>query len=162
MLRSAYLSQYHTTNAPYSSSSTRSSYQKDKRAKPGNLTKSRLLSEKGENCIGKYFYLFFMLQNFVSWHRWTIAALSSRRSGLYTATVPVTCGEQSRTEKFFSPSTSVASYKYHPHTNVNRSATLIERKCLRNLGNYTQSNALSDIGKHWAETYFHIVYALGG
>ena len=72
------------------------------------------------------------------------------------------CGEQSRTEKFFSPSTSVASYKYHPHTNLNRSATLIERKFLRNLGNYTQSNALSDIGKHWAETYFHIVYALGG
>ena len=37
--------QYHPTNAPHSSSSTRCSYQKDKRAKPGNLPKSNAVSQ---------------------------------------------------------------------------------------------------------------------
>jgi len=33
----------HSTNAPYSSSSLRCSYHKDKRAKPGNVRKSEAL-----------------------------------------------------------------------------------------------------------------------
>ena len=37
--------QYHSTNAPHSSSSTRWSYRKDKRARPGNLPKSNALTE---------------------------------------------------------------------------------------------------------------------
>jgi len=37
--------QYHSINAPHSSSSTLFSYQKDKRAKPRNLTKRNVLSE---------------------------------------------------------------------------------------------------------------------
>jgi hypothetical protein len=40
---------YHPIDAPYSSSSTHCSYQKDKRAKPGNLVKSKALSEIGEH-----------------------------------------------------------------------------------------------------------------
>ena len=36
--------QYHSTNATYLSSSTRCSYQKDKRKKPGNLPNSSALS----------------------------------------------------------------------------------------------------------------------
>jgi hypothetical protein len=39
--------QYHSTNAPHSSSSTCCSYQRDKRANPGNLTKRQYLSESG-------------------------------------------------------------------------------------------------------------------
>jgi hypothetical protein len=39
--------QYNSTNAPYSSSSTCFSFQKDKRAKCGNLPKSNTLSEIG-------------------------------------------------------------------------------------------------------------------
>ena len=46
--------QYHSTNAPYSVSSTCCFYQKDKRAKPGNLPKkSNALSEIGEHWIEK-------------------------------------------------------------------------------------------------------------
>ena len=41
---SVFLCQYLPTNAPYSSSSTSRSYQKDKRAKPGNLPKLRFSS----------------------------------------------------------------------------------------------------------------------
>ena len=40
---------YHPTNAPHSSSSTRFSYQKDKRAKPGNLAESNTVSEIRQN-----------------------------------------------------------------------------------------------------------------
>jgi hypothetical protein len=46
---------YHYTNAPHSSLSTCCSYQKDKRAKPGNLPKGNVLSETGEHRIEKYF-----------------------------------------------------------------------------------------------------------
>jgi hypothetical protein len=50
---SIYPCQYHSTYSLYSSISTCCSYQKDKRAKPGNLPKSNVLSEIGENCIEK-------------------------------------------------------------------------------------------------------------
>jgi hypothetical protein len=50
---------YHSTNAPYSSSSTHCSCQKDKRAKPGNLTKNNAVSEIGEHWIEKYFHLVY-------------------------------------------------------------------------------------------------------
>ena len=43
--------QYDHTNAPYSSSSTCCCYQKDKRAKPGNLPKCNALLEIWEQCI---------------------------------------------------------------------------------------------------------------
>jgi hypothetical protein len=48
--------QYHSTNAPYSSSSTRCSYQQDKRAKPGNFPKGNAVSEIGEHCIEHSFF----------------------------------------------------------------------------------------------------------
>jgi hypothetical protein len=41
--------QYYSTIAPYSASSTYCSYQKDKRAKPGNFPNSRSLSDIGEH-----------------------------------------------------------------------------------------------------------------
>jgi hypothetical protein len=44
---SIFPSQYKPTNTPYSSSSTCCCYQKDKRAKPGNFTKSSTLSGIG-------------------------------------------------------------------------------------------------------------------
>ena len=50
-----FLCQYHSIDAPYSSSSTRFSYQEDKRAKPGTLTKSNAYSDVGDNWIEKYF-----------------------------------------------------------------------------------------------------------
>ena len=45
--------QYHSANASYSSSSTRCSYQKDRRSKPGSIPKSNVLWEIGEHPIGK-------------------------------------------------------------------------------------------------------------
>jgi len=51
--------QYHSTNAPYFSSSTCCSYQKDKRAKPGDLPKSDVLAESGESWGERYFHLVF-------------------------------------------------------------------------------------------------------
>jgi hypothetical protein len=47
--------QYRSTNAPYSSSSTRRSYQRDKRAKSGNLPKSNAFSKVGEHWIESTF-----------------------------------------------------------------------------------------------------------
>jgi hypothetical protein len=41
--------QYHSINAPYSSSSTRCSYQTNKQARPGNLPQSDTLSEIGQH-----------------------------------------------------------------------------------------------------------------
>jgi hypothetical protein len=49
--------QYHSTTAPYSSSSTRRSYQKAKFTKPGNLPKSNALSEIEERWIEEYGHL---------------------------------------------------------------------------------------------------------
>jgi hypothetical protein len=49
--------QYHSTNASHSSSSTYYSYQKDKRAKPGNLTERNVLSETWQLWIEKYCHL---------------------------------------------------------------------------------------------------------
>jgi hypothetical protein len=46
--------QYHSTNAPFSSSYARCPYQKSKRAKLGNL------SEIGEHCIEKHFHFFHL------------------------------------------------------------------------------------------------------
>ena len=43
----------HSTNVPYSSSSTRLTCQKDKRTKPRNLSKSNAFSEIGQNGIKK-------------------------------------------------------------------------------------------------------------
>ena len=51
--------QYHSIIAPYSSSSTCDSYQKDKRAKPGDLPKRNVLSEIGKQWVEKYFHFFF-------------------------------------------------------------------------------------------------------
>jgi len=56
---SVFLCQYISTNAPHSSSSTCRSYQKDKRAKPGNHPKSNDLSKIGEHWIEEYFQLIF-------------------------------------------------------------------------------------------------------
>ena len=42
---------YHSTDAPLSSSSTRCSYQKDKRAKPGKLPKNYALSETLDRAV---------------------------------------------------------------------------------------------------------------
>jgi hypothetical protein len=50
--------QYYCTNAPYSPSYTRCSYQKDERAKSGNLPTNSALSENGELWIQKYFQIF--------------------------------------------------------------------------------------------------------
>ena len=46
--------QNYSISAPHSSSSTRCSYQKDKRAKPENLAKSNVLSETFEHWIQKF------------------------------------------------------------------------------------------------------------
>ena len=46
--------QYHSTNALYSSPSTRCLYQKDKRAKPENLAKSNAIPEIAELWVKKY------------------------------------------------------------------------------------------------------------
>jgi hypothetical protein len=48
--------QCHSSNAPYSSSSTRCSYQKDKRTKPGNLRKNTALIGNRVRWIEKYFH----------------------------------------------------------------------------------------------------------
>jgi hypothetical protein len=52
--------QYHSADAPYSSSSTSTccSYQKDKRAKPGDLRKNKVLSKIAEHWIKRYVHLF--------------------------------------------------------------------------------------------------------
>ena len=50
---SVFLCQYHPTNAQYWSSSTCCCYQKDKRAKSGNLAKGNAISEIGEQWIEK-------------------------------------------------------------------------------------------------------------
>ena len=46
-----FLCQYHSTNAPHSSSSTRCSYQKNKLFKPANLPRGNDVSKTGENWI---------------------------------------------------------------------------------------------------------------
>jgi hypothetical protein len=51
---------YHSAITPYSSSSTCFSYQKDKRAKPGNLAKGKALLEVGEHCVEMYFHFFLL------------------------------------------------------------------------------------------------------
>jgi len=48
--------QYHSNSAPYSPLYYNCSYQKDKRAKPGNLAKSSAVSEIGEHSITSYFH----------------------------------------------------------------------------------------------------------
>jgi len=55
--------QVHSTIAPYSPSRTWRSYQKDKRAKAGNLPKSKADLETGKHWKRKYF-LFVMLQKY--------------------------------------------------------------------------------------------------
>jgi hypothetical protein len=54
---SVFSCQYHSTNAPYSSSSACCSYQKDKRVKSGSLPKISAFSDIGEHWIEKYFLL---------------------------------------------------------------------------------------------------------
>jgi hypothetical protein len=49
---SVFPSQYHPTTDPYSSSTTRYSYNKDKRARPGKLKKN---SKIGCHCRKKFF-----------------------------------------------------------------------------------------------------------
>ena len=51
-------SQHHPTIAPYSSLSTRCSYQKDNRAKAGNLPRINPISEIQKNCEGNLFNAF--------------------------------------------------------------------------------------------------------
>lgn len=46
---------YHSTNVPYSPSSTHSSYQKDRREKSGDIPGSKDLSEIGQHWIEKHF-----------------------------------------------------------------------------------------------------------
>jgi hypothetical protein len=53
--------QYHSTNAPRSSSSTRRFYQKDKRATRGNLPKSKAFSEIGQHFIRKSAFTFYII-----------------------------------------------------------------------------------------------------
>jgi hypothetical protein len=55
---------YHSTNAPYSSSSTRGSYQKDKGA--GTFQKISAFSEIGKHLIEKYFHFFSVFKGEVS------------------------------------------------------------------------------------------------
>ena len=50
------LCQYHPTNALHLSSSTYCSYQKDKRARPGNLKKTNVLSKLEEHWIENVCY----------------------------------------------------------------------------------------------------------
>ena len=47
---------YRSTNAPYSSSSTRCLYQKDKRVRPENWTRTKAVSEIGECWIERHFH----------------------------------------------------------------------------------------------------------
>jgi len=51
--------QYHSTNAPWSSSSLCCSYQKDKRSYPGNLRKCRAVPEIVVHWLENYFHLLF-------------------------------------------------------------------------------------------------------
>jgi hypothetical protein len=60
---SVFLCLYDSTNAPYSSSSTRCSYQKGKRAMPGNRSKSNVHLEIWEHWIETKFH-FFALKGF--------------------------------------------------------------------------------------------------
>jgi hypothetical protein len=53
---------YHSTNAPYSSSSTRSTYLKDKWAKPGNTPESNAFAKIGEHWIEKNFHFKFYVK----------------------------------------------------------------------------------------------------
>jgi hypothetical protein len=55
---SVFPSQYYSTNVPYPFSSTCCSYQKDKRAEPGNLPNRIALTEIGEYSIEKYFHFY--------------------------------------------------------------------------------------------------------
>ena len=55
---SVFSCQYHSTNAPYSSSSKCCSYQKDEWAKSGKLPKYHTRSKIGEHWIQKYFSFF--------------------------------------------------------------------------------------------------------
>jgi len=59
---SKFPSQYHSTKAPFSSSSARYYYQ-DKRAKPGNLPNSNALLGIGEHLTDKYDRFFSLLQS---------------------------------------------------------------------------------------------------
>ena len=56
------LCQYHSTDAPHSSSSTCCCYEKDKRAKPGNLPKI-MLAQKPGRFRHKSTFVFFQLCN---------------------------------------------------------------------------------------------------
>jgi hypothetical protein len=56
--------QYHSIHVPYSASSARCFYHKDKQAKPGNFPKSYALSETGENSVGKYFQFSCLKSNY--------------------------------------------------------------------------------------------------
>jgi hypothetical protein len=59
--------QHHSTNAPYSFSSTGCSYQKDKQKKPGNFPESSALSEIGYHWVEKDFNVsFFKELNYYS------------------------------------------------------------------------------------------------
>jgi len=61
--------QYHSTSAPYSSSSTRCCYQKDKPTKPWNISKSNAVSESGEHWIEKCFH-FLVCKELESFEVW--------------------------------------------------------------------------------------------
>jgi hypothetical protein len=74
--------QYHSTNAPYSSSSTRCSY-KDKGMMRGNLPKSNAFSEIGKYWIKKDFHIL------VPWHRRLVAEISPRRPAFSPVSVHV-------------------------------------------------------------------------
>jgi len=60
--RDRFFSEYHSTNTSYSSSAMSCSYQKDKRAKPGNLPKRNGLPEIREHGIEKYFQISLAFQ----------------------------------------------------------------------------------------------------
>lgn len=61
---------YHSTNPRYSSSSTRCSYGREKRAKPGNLTECNAVSAVGERSIEKNFHFFSLRFPCHGWDGW--------------------------------------------------------------------------------------------
>jgi hypothetical protein len=62
-ITSVFSCQYHSTNAPYTSSSASCSCQKDKGANPENVPKSNACSQIEEHWIQKQFHFLFSLQN---------------------------------------------------------------------------------------------------
>lgn len=148
--------QYHSINAPYSSSPTCSSYQKGKRAK---LQTFQCSSGNEEALDIKLLSTFFQSSKTVPWLKPVVAGLSPRRTGLHPSTVHVrfVVYRVTYTGTGFSPSILVFPYQYGSTSAPSSSSPTCcsyQKDKEARPGNLPKSNAFSETGEHWMEQPF--------